>query len=100
MRLSLSKPGALRGPARPPLVPGFDARTTDARPLCTQDARHDKALGIVTDAVRDRGLSLPAAALMASLVAAFKARGDGGLDHSALYKLATELNGMDATTEA
>lgn len=55
---------------------------------------HDKDLGIVGDAVRDRGLSLPATSLMASLVAAVKSRGGADLDHSALYGLALELNGM------
>lgn len=57
-------------------------------------ALHDKDLGIVADAVREQGLALPATGLMASLVAAVKARGGGGLDHSALYGLALDLNGM------
>jgi len=60
-------------------------------------ALHDKDLGIVSGAVREHGLALPATALMASLVAAVDARGGGGLDHSALYGLALELNGMKTT---
>lgn len=55
---------------------------------------HDKDLGIVGDAMRDRGLALPATSLMASLVAAVKSRGGADLDHSALYGLALALNGM------
>jgi 2-hydroxy-3-oxopropionate reductase len=55
---------------------------------------HDKDLRIVQVAARNLGLSLPATALITSLVAALKARGDGGLDHSALAKLIRELNGL------
>lgn len=55
---------------------------------------HDKDLRIVEVAARGLGLALPATALVTSLVAALKARGDGGLDHSALAKLARELNGV------
>ncbi len=57
-------------------------------------ALHDKDLGIVAGAVREQGLSLPVTALITQLVAALRARGDGDLDHSALLKLARELNGM------
>ncbi len=54
---------------------------------------HDKDFGIITAAARAQGLSLPATAVVAQLMAALKARGDGDLDHSALLKLALELNG-------
>lgn len=57
-------------------------------------ALHDKDLGIVADAARDRGVALPATALVTQLVRALKVRGDGDLDHSALYKLTAELNGI------
>lgn len=53
---------------------------------------HNKDLGIINDAARDKGLALPATALVTQLVQALKTRGDGGLDHIALYKLAAELN--------
>ncbi|MBK1783651.1 NAD(P)-dependent oxidoreductase [Prauserella cavernicola] len=55
---------------------------------------HDKDLGIVTQAVREQGLALPATSLLSTLVASVKARGDGALDHSALYGLAAALNGI------
>lgn len=56
---------------------------------------HDKDLGIVAEASRDRSVVLPVTALVTQLVRSLKVRGDGGLDHSALYKLAAELNEMD-----
>lgn len=55
-------------------------------------ALHDKDLGIVQATARDLGVALPMAALVTQLMAALKARGDGGLDHSALLKLTRELN--------
>jgi 2-hydroxy-3-oxopropionate reductase len=55
---------------------------------------HDKDLGILAAAARRRGLSLPVAGLVSSLVAAVKARGGGGLDHSALLDLALALNSV------
>jgi 2-hydroxy-3-oxopropionate reductase len=54
---------------------------------------HDKDMGIVTAAAREAGVVIPLGALVAQLVAALKARGDGGLDHSALLKLVEELSG-------
>jgi 2-hydroxy-3-oxopropionate reductase len=56
-------------------------------------ALHHKDLGIVTSAAREAGVVLPLGAVVAQLVAALVARGDGGLDHSGLFKLATELSG-------
>ncbi|MFB9375477.1 NAD(P)-dependent oxidoreductase [Kineococcus gynurae] len=55
-------------------------------------ALHDKDLGIITAAARAAGVALPVTALLAQLLAALVARGDGDLDHSALAKLAAELN--------
>ncbi|MCI2419573.1 NAD(P)-dependent oxidoreductase [Saccharopolyspora sp. K220] len=60
-------------------------------------ALHDKDLGIVSAAMREQGLALPATALLTSLVAAVRARGGADLDHSALYGLTLDLNGMAAT---
>ena len=54
---------------------------------------HDKDLGIVMQTMREQGTALPLAALLAQLMAALKARGDGGLDHSALLALTRTLNG-------
>lgn len=53
---------------------------------------HDKDLGIVQATARSQGNSLPLSSLVGQLMAALKARGDGGLDHSALLKLARALN--------
>jgi 2-hydroxy-3-oxopropionate reductase len=56
-------------------------------------ALHDKDMGIVTAAAREAGVVIPLGAAVAQLVAALKARGDGGLDHSALLKLVAQLSG-------
>lgn len=56
-------------------------------------ALHAKDLGIVERAASDGGLALPLTAVVTQLVRALVARGDGGLDHSALLKLTEELNG-------
>jgi 2-hydroxy-3-oxopropionate reductase len=58
-------------------------------------ALHDKDMGIVTAAAREAGVVIPLGALVAQLVSALKAQGDGGLDHSALLKLVTQLSGRD-----
>jgi 2-hydroxy-3-oxopropionate reductase len=58
-------------------------------------ALHHKDLGIVTSAAREAGVVIPLGAVVAQLVAALVARGDGGLDHSGLLKLVTELSGRD-----
>lgn len=54
---------------------------------------HDKDLRIGTEAARGAGVALPVSALVAQLVRASVARGDGDLDHSALLKLAEEFSG-------
>jgi len=60
-------------------------------------ALHHKDLGIVTSAAREAGVVIPLGAVVAQLVAALVARGDGGLDHSGLLKLVAELSGRPAT---
>lgn len=54
---------------------------------------HDKDLAIVAESAREQRLSLPLTATVAQLMRALVARGDGGLDHSALVGLARTLNG-------
>jgi 2-hydroxy-3-oxopropionate reductase len=55
---------------------------------------HAKDLGIVADAARTGRLSLPLTAAVTQLVNASVAGGRGALDHSALYELAREANGL------
>ena len=62
-------------------------------------ALHHKDLGIVTSAAREAGVLIPLGAVVSQLVAALVARGDGGLDHSGLLKLVTELSGRATTKE-
>lgn len=57
---------------------------------------HHKDMGIVTDAARDVGSSLPVGAVVAQLVASLRAQGDGGLDHSALLRSVERLSGDQA----
>jgi 2-hydroxy-3-oxopropionate reductase len=54
---------------------------------------HHKDLGIVTSAAREAGVVVPVGALVAQLMVSARANGDGGLDHSGLLKLVTELSG-------
>ena len=54
---------------------------------------HHKDMGIVTAAAREAGVTVPLGGLVAQLVAATVARGDGGLDHSGLFRLVEELSG-------
>ncbi|MCZ2840148.1 NAD(P)-dependent oxidoreductase [Modestobacter sp. VKM Ac-2985] len=61
-------------------------------------ALHAKDLGIVQNSAAAEGLALPLTAAVTQLVRALVARGDGELDHSALLKLAQELNGQDGST--
>ncbi|MFC5746595.1 2-hydroxy-3-oxopropionate reductase [Actinomadura rugatobispora] len=60
-------------------------------------ALHHKDLGIVSAAAREAGVVTPLGAVVAQLVAAMVARGDGGLDHSGLLKLTEELAGRPGT---
>jgi len=54
---------------------------------------HHKDLGIVQSAAREAGVAIPLGAVVSQLVGAMVARGDGGLDHSGLLKLVSELSG-------
>ncbi|MGW4790831.1 2-hydroxy-3-oxopropionate reductase [Nonomuraea sp. NPDC004297] len=56
-------------------------------------ALHHKDLGIVTSAAREAGVVLPLGALVAQLMAAADANGDGALDHSALLRGVERLSG-------
>ena len=58
-------------------------------------ALHNKDLGIVTAAARGAGVAVPLGSAVAQLVTSLVARGDGGLDHSGLFKLTAELSGRD-----
>jgi 2-hydroxy-3-oxopropionate reductase len=60
-------------------------------------ALHHKDLGIVQSAAREAGVVIPLGAVVSQLVAAMVARGDGGLDHSGLFTLVSELSGRPAT---
>ncbi|MEU8664637.1 2-hydroxy-3-oxopropionate reductase [Actinoplanes philippinensis] len=57
---------------------------------------HHKDMGIVTSAAREAGVVIPLGSAVAQLIAALKAQGDGGLDHSALLKLVEQLSGRAA----
>ncbi|RAN78595.1 2-hydroxy-3-oxopropionate reductase [Bacillus sp. SRB_336] len=56
-------------------------------------ALHNKDLGIVTAAAREAGVAVPLGAAVAQLVTAMVAQGDGGLDHSGLFKQTAALSG-------
>jgi 2-hydroxy-3-oxopropionate reductase len=54
---------------------------------------HHKDLGIVVEAARERGVAIPLGAVVAQLIGALRAQGDGGLDHSALLRGVQRLSG-------
>ena len=54
---------------------------------------HHKDMGIVTSAAREAGVATPVGALVAQLVAATRAAGDGGHDPSALPRTIARLSG-------
>jgi 2-hydroxy-3-oxopropionate reductase len=56
---------------------------------------HHKDLGIMLAAARDAGAVVPLGALVSQLMAALRAQGDGGLDHSALLRGVERLSGRD-----
>ncbi|HET8583062.1 MAG TPA: NAD-binding protein, partial [Jatrophihabitans sp.] len=56
---------------------------------------HHKDMGIVTAAAREAGVPLPVGGLVAQLMAAARANGDGGLDHSALLRGVERLAGKN-----
>jgi 2-hydroxy-3-oxopropionate reductase len=54
---------------------------------------HHKDLGIVTAAAREAGVVVPLGAILAQLMASARATGDGGLDHSGLFRGVERLSG-------
>ncbi|WP_431246455.1 2-hydroxy-3-oxopropionate reductase [Leifsonia xyli] len=56
-------------------------------------ALHDKDLGIYLAAARAARTASPLGAVMGQLMAAAHAEGDGGLDHSALFRLVERMSG-------
>ncbi len=54
---------------------------------------HHKDLGIALEAARQAGVVVPLGAVVAQLMAALRAQGDGGLDHSALLRGVERLSG-------
>lgn len=58
---------------------------------------HHKDLGIVQAVARQAGVIIPMGSLAGQLMASLEARGDGGLDHSALLKLVEELSGRSSS---
>jgi 2-hydroxy-3-oxopropionate reductase len=54
---------------------------------------HHKDLGIMLDAAREAGAVVPLGALVAQLMAALRAQGDGALDHGALLRGVERLSG-------
>jgi 2-hydroxy-3-oxopropionate reductase len=54
---------------------------------------HHKDLGIVTAAAREAGVVTPLGAVVAQLMASARANGDGGLDHSGLFRGIERLSG-------
>ena len=61
---------------------------------------HHKDLGIVVSAAREAGVVIPLGAVVSQLMAAARAQGDGGLDHSALLRGVERLSGRTPTTDA
>ena len=57
-------------------------------------ALHDKDLGIFTASAREAGAVTPLGAVVAQLMSAAHAQGDGDLDHSALFRLVERLSGV------
>jgi 2-hydroxy-3-oxopropionate reductase len=58
---------------------------------------HHKDLGIVVSAAREAGVVIPLGAVVSQLMAAARAQGDGGLDHSALLRGVERLSGRTNT---
>jgi 2-hydroxy-3-oxopropionate reductase len=55
---------------------------------------HHKDLGILTAAAREAGVVTPLGAVVAQLMASALANGDGGLDHSGLFRGVERLSGQ------
>ncbi|MFP5283501.1 MAG: 2-hydroxy-3-oxopropionate reductase [Actinomycetes bacterium] len=60
---------------------------------------HHKDMGIVVDAARAKGVTIPLGAVTAQLINALRAQGDGGLDHSALLRGVERLSGQKVSGE-
>jgi 2-hydroxy-3-oxopropionate reductase len=60
---------------------------------------HHKDLGIMLDAARDTGTIVPLGAVVAQLMAALRAQGDGSLDHGALLRGVERLSGRAEKSE-
>lgn len=71
---------------------GADLRARSYEPGFRVDLHH-KDLGILISAAREAGVVLPLGTLLAELMAALRAAGDGDLDHSALLRGVERLNG-------
>lgn len=56
---------------------------------------HHKDLGIFTSAAREQGVVAPMGALVAQLMAAARAAGDGSLDHAGLFRTTSRLSGRE-----
>lgn len=54
---------------------------------------HHKDLGIFADAARGLGVVTPVGAVVAQLMAAARAQGDGALDHSGIFRAVERLSG-------
>ena len=70
----------------------------DFRPGFRVDLHH-KDMGILLDAARAAGVTVPVASLVGQLFGALRARGDGELDHTALLRLVEALSGRDHPDE-
>lgn len=91
------------GPALEVLGGGLAGSTVLARKGASMSARqfkpgfratlHDKDLQILIGSASAADVVLPLGGLVAQLMAALKARGDGDLDHSALLTIVEELSG-------
>src|SRR6476620_10430627 len=55
---------------------------------------HHKDMGIILDAARAKDVVIPLGAVTAQLIAALRAQGDGGLDHSSLLRGVERLSGQ------
>ncbi|MGP6169758.1 2-hydroxy-3-oxopropionate reductase [Microbacterium sp. A204] len=58
-------------------------------------ALHNKDMGIITAAARQAGITIPLGAHVAQLVGSTVQQGDGGLDHSGLFKLTAAFSGRE-----
>jgi 2-hydroxy-3-oxopropionate reductase len=73
---------------------GSSMLARDFRPGFRLDLHH-KDLGIVESTARELAVALPVGTLVGQLIAALRAQGHGGLDHSAVLRLAAQLSGRD-----